>query len=241
MPDVLVEPGDEAVRDAFDALSRYVLSDHSLEGALQLVVDLAAGSVPGAQMVGISLMRDGGVVTAVSNGAKVESIDILQYEAGSGPCLQAISDGVPQLVRSMLTETRWAEFVNRALYEGVQSVLAFPLRSPEDVFGAINIYSQKEDAFSDRSVGLAEVFAGRASILLLNATRYEAATRLATQLQEALQSRAVIDQAKGVLVAKDRITPDEAFERLKSLSQRSNMKVRDLARRIVDDAVGLRS
>ena len=230
---------EQSAEDAFDALASYVVTDHSLEGALQLVVDLAAASIPGAQMVGISLLRHGGVTTAVSSGARVETIDLLQYRSGSGPCLQAIADAVPQLVRSMLTETRWPEFTNNALYEGVQSILAFPLRSADEVFGALNLYSHQDDAFNDRAVDLGEVFASRASVVLLNAARFEEATRLAEQLQEALQSRAVIDQAKGVLMEREKIGADEAFERLKALSQRSNLKVRELARRLVEDATGL--
>jgi GAF domain-containing protein len=145
---------------------------------------------------------------------------------------------VPQLVRSMLREPRWPDFTNRALYEGVQSILAFPLRSSEEVFGALNLYSQQEDAFDDRSVSLGETLAARASVVLLNASRFEEATRLADQLQEALKSRAVIDQAKGVLMEREKISADEAFDRLKSLSQRSNLKVRDLATHLVEDAIG---
>lgn len=229
---------DTTTQDAFEALANYVIADHSLDSTLQLVVDLAAASIPGAQMAGISLLRKGHVLTAVSTGAQVEVIDVLQYETNSGPCLQAIADGVPQLVRSMLNETRWPDFTNQALYQGVQSILAFPLKSSLEVFGALNIYSHQDDAFNDRAVSLGEVFGSRASVVLLNASRYEEANRLADQLQEALQSRAVIDQAKGILMGREGISADEAFDRLKALSQRSNLKVRELARRLVEDATG---
>ena len=229
---------DTTTQDAFEALANYVITDHSLDGTLQLVVDLAAASIQGAQMVGISLLRKGRVMTAVSTGAQVEVIDVLQYEANSGPCLQAMLDGVPQLVRSMLTETRWPDFTNKALYQGVQSILAFPLKSDSEVFGAINLYSHQDDAFNDRSVSVGQAFASRASVVLLNAARYDEANCLADQLQEALQSRAVIDQAKGILMGREGISADEAFDRLKALSQRSNLKVRELARRLVEDATG---
>lgn len=228
---------DQAVEDALAGLATYVISEHTVDGALQLIVDLAADAIRGAEAVGISLNRKGGVVTAVSSQPKVLAIDHLQYQAGTGPCLQAMADGKMQIVNSLLTESRWPEFTNKALYEGVQAVLAFPLRSDEDVFGALNVYSLREAAFSEQAVAVGEVFATRASVLLLNATCYEAATKLAAQLEEALQSRAVIDQAKGVLMEREKVSADQAFEQLKSLSQRSNIKVRELAQRIVDDAL----
>ncbi len=228
---------DQAVADAFEALANYVISDNTVDGALQLLVDLAGACIEGAEAVGISLMRRGGVVTAVSSKPKVIAIDNLQYDSGSGPCLQAMADGEMQMVTSLLTEDRWPEFTNKALYEGVQSIVAYPLKSKEEVFGALNVYSPRDQAFSHHAISVGEVFAARASVLLVNATRYEAAIQLASQLEEALQSRAVIDQAKGILMEREKISADEAFDRLKSVSQHSNIKVRELAQRIVEDAL----
>lgn len=127
------------------------------------------------------------------------------------------------------------EFTNKALYEGVQSILAYPLKSKNEAFGALNFYSPRREAFSEEAISLGVTFATRASALLLDATRYEAAMELATQLQEALQSRAVIDQAKGMLMDRHKVSGDEAFEQLKAISQRKNIKVRDLAQRMVDE------
>jgi len=228
---------DEAAADAFEALATYVVSERSVDGALQLIVDLAGPSIGGAEAVGISLKRGNSVVTAVSSTPRVLAVDFLQYECGSGPCLQAMTDGEMQLVNSLLTDDRWPEFTNKALYEGVQSVAAYPLRSQREVFGALNVYSPREDAFDEDALAIGEVFAARASALLLNATKYEEAAQLASQLEEALQSRAVIDQAKGILMEREKISADEAFEHLKLLSQRTNVKVRELAHRIVDDAL----
>ncbi len=228
---------DQAVADVFEALATYVISDSSVDGALQLLVDLAGSSIGGAEAVGISLLRKGGVVTAVSSRPKVITIDSLQYESGSGPRLQAMADGEMQIVTSLLTEDRWPEFTNKALYEGVQSIVAYPLKSKDEVFGALNIYSLRDQAFSQHALSVGEVFAARASVLLVNATRYEAATQLASQLEEALRSRAVIDQAKGILMEREKISADEAFDRLKSVSQHSNIKVREVAQRILEDAL----
>ena len=219
--------------DPFDVLARFLISEHTIEQALQLVVDLARPAVGEADAVGISLLRKGGVVTAASTGPRALAVDYLQYEAGAGPCLQAIRDGQVQVVPSLLTEPRWPDFTNKALYEGVQSILACPLKTNDEVLGALNFYSSQEQGFDARAVSVGEAFAVRASVLLFNVSRYQAASQLASQLEEALQSRAVIDQAKGILMERERISSDEAFERLKVGSQRSNIKVRELAQRIV--------
>lgn len=225
--------------DAFDSLARFVISEHTIEEALQLVVDLARPAVGEADAVGISLLRKGGVMTAAATGPRVLAVDLLQYQAGSGPCLQAMRDGEVQIVRAMLTEPRWPDFTNKALYEGVQSILACPLKIGDEVLGALNFYSSQEQGFDSRAVSVGEAFALRASVLLLNVIRYQAASQLASQLEEALQSRAVIDQAKGILMEREKISSDEAFDRLKLSSQHSNIKVRELAQRIVAEVAGI--
>jgi GAF domain-containing protein len=234
MENAFLDPDtDNAEAGAFDALARFVISEHTIEQALQLVVDLARPAVGEADAVGVSLLRKGSVMTAAATGPRTLAVDHLQYQAGSGPCLQAIKDGEVQIVRAMLTESRWPDFTNKALYEGVQSILACPLKTDGEVLGALNFYSSHEQGFDSRAVSVGEAFAVRASVLLLNVSRYQAASELASQLEEALQSRAVIDQAKGILMEREKISSDEAFDRLKLGSQHSNIKVRELAQRIV--------
>ncbi|HEX2180441.1 MAG TPA: ANTAR domain-containing protein [Actinomycetota bacterium] len=224
--------------DALEKLATHAVSEETVGAEIRLIVELAGPPV-GAQAVSISLVDKNGKVGTVfsSNAATADAVDGVQYEMGTGPCLQAIRDGETQVVSSMLKESRWPEITNRALYAGVQSVIAYPLKSKDGCFGALNFYSSKEEAFADDAIALGSRFAARAAARLLDATRYEAASELASQLRQALESRAEIDQAKGILMERHKISADEAFERLKLISQRSSIKVRDVARMIVAEGV----
>jgi GAF domain-containing protein len=221
------------IAKSFDEFARYIVSEYSLEKTLEMVVDLAVQSLAGADFAGISLRKDGHIYTAASNAPNVEEIDALQYSLGSGPCLQAMDDGEIQEIPSMLTEARWPEFTNKALYAGVLSVLSVPLKVHDECFGALNCYSVSENAFVPRDHALARTFGAQAGVVLMNARVYRAATDLSRQLQEAIESRAVIDQAKGVLMAREHLTADEAFEKLRRASQKANLKVREIAQRVV--------
>jgi GAF domain-containing protein len=143
-------------------------------------------------------------------------------------------EGAPQVVRSLIVEKRWPAFTNTALYCGVQSLLCCPLKEGDRIVGSLSFYSSNEGAFGGQVGARAEEFADLAAVLLTNARSYEASNALAAQLNEALLSRAVIDQAKGILMATEGISAEEAFDKIKSLSQHTNIKVRELARRIVD-------
>ena len=225
---------DVRVAEAFDRLATFVIAEHSFSAALQLIVDLAASAVQDADGVSISIKKNGKVLTAVSSNAKAVELDQLQYDAAAGPCLQAIQDASMQLTQSLLTDDRWPEFTNKALYAGAISILAVPIKSSGEVLGALNFFSSRENAFTDGDLSVAQAFTERSAAVLLNVKVYEELTELAAQLQEALQSRAVIDQAKGIIMATEHVSADAAFDRLRRLSQKSNVKVRELARRLVD-------
>lgn len=109
-----------------------------------------------------------------------------------------------------------------------------PLTVGDETYGAFNLYATEPYAFSDADQDDAEVFATQAALVLGNARAYWGAYQLAENLKTAMQSRATIEQAKGILMASQRCGPDEAFATLTSTSQRSNIKLRELARRLVD-------
>jgi GAF domain-containing protein len=128
----------------------------------------------------------------------------------------------------------WPRFSEDALAHGVRSMLGFPLVAGDVSFGAANLYGREVGAFSKDDEARAALFATQASAVLANARAYWAASDLAVNLQQALQNRAVIDQAKGKLMASAGCTADEAFELLVKASQRENVKVREIALRIVE-------
>ena len=216
------------------SLSRTVGDDSDI--ALQRIADLAVAQLDGCDMAGVTLVHDDQGTTAVFTDDEAPEIDEAQYETGHGPCLDAYRTGSILRIDETLDDDRWPEFVEAASGHGVRSTLSLPLRADEGVIGALNLYSRTPHAFADNEQ-MATVFVAHAAAALANAQAYTAARTLSEQLRTALESRAVIEQAKGVLMRDHKCDAEEAFEMLKHASQHTNQKLRDVAASIVNDAV----
>lgn len=140
------------------------------------------------------------------------------------------------LVPDMSAESRWPEWASRAHEAGAASSLSIGLPIQEATVGALNIYGAAAEVFNDQ-VELAQTLAGYAAIALANVHLYESTATLAQQMQEAMQSRAVIEQAKGIIMGQRRCSAEEAFAILAQVSQDSNRKLREVAESLVDRAV----
>jgi GAF domain-containing protein len=222
--------------EAFARLGQIKLSDTDLNAVLKTIADLAKGTLPGASEVSITLVRDGKAYTAAFTGDLAVQLDEAQYETGHGPCLDASATSATLGVTDTADECRWPQWAARAAESGVNSSLSIGLPIEEVVTGALNIYAAKPAAFDDDTIVLAQKFAGYAAIALANAHLYDASVTLAQQLQTAMESRAVIEQAKGIIMAARRCTANEAFTILRRLSQDSNRKLRDVAASLVQQA-----
>jgi GAF domain-containing protein len=218
---------------AFAELGRFKLSETSLDDALGRVATLAQRALPGAGEVSITLVREEAPYTAAFTGELALHLDERQYEHHRGPCLQAAAEKATISVPDTATDTRWAGWAQRAAAAGAGSVLSVGLPILEDVSGALNIYGRRPAAFDEDAGILAQTFAGYAAIVLANTHTYHSTADLARHLQMAMNSRAVIEQAKGIVIAERRCTPDEAFEFLIKVSQDTNRKVRDVASALV--------
>jgi ABC-type transporter Mla MlaB component len=225
--------------DSFEApvpprdLSKVIVTDYAPEAACLLVAELALSTVEGAHSISVSTGRAGELVCAASTSDLADQIDALQTELGEGPTFDALTSGGPSGSDSLISERRWPEFSNRAMYRGIASVLSVPLPAHASTFGAITLYSTREHAFSDEAVEAVESLAAQAAVVIANSLLYWQMAELADQLKQALESRAVIDQAKGILMARDGMSADEAFATLLRASQSGNVKVRDIAQRLV--------
>jgi len=215
-------------------LTKTLVTAHSPESLCRWLVAAVCREIPDSDFVGITLWQDGHPdVPAFSHQAAAD-LEGVQIKSGEGPGLDAIRDVQVTQSRSLIQERRWREFSNYALYGGVVCVVAIPLVVEREAFGALSLYCQKEDVFDDQSIEDAADLAGQAAVAIANALHYWNAKELIRQLQEALESRAVIDQAKGILMAREGVSADEAFRTLRKASQRGNMKVRELAQRVLD-------
>lgn len=207
------------------------LRELSMDGLLQTVADLTAAVMPGDTEASVSLLVKDTITTVVWSGQLAVDLDETQIEHGHGPCLHAARSGELTEVTDTRTDRRWPDYLQGAVEHGNLSSLSVPLRIDEDeqVTGALNIYARQPDAFDVGSRAVATRFGPYAAIAAGNLYAYQSARDLADNLQTALESRAVIDQAKGVLIERYKLTPDQAFQLLAQASMRANRKVRDIA------------
>lgn len=230
-------PFDALLARAMDELGRIVFADSPLAEILAHITQIAGRVVPGALAVSITLIEDGTPTTTASTGDVASALDERQYAAGHGPCLDAARFAHEMPIADMTVESRWPDYTQRAIELGVLSSLAMPLPLREAVIGALNLYAGERHAFDADAERVARTFASYAAIALYNAQIFADNSALALQMQEALISRAVIEQAKGIVMGSRRCTPDEAFGILRTLSQVSNTKLRVVAQALVDTAI----
>ncbi|MCU7727989.1 GAF and ANTAR domain-containing protein [Actinoplanes sp. KI2] len=218
---------------AFRELGRIRLGDTDLAGVLDQVTHLAARSIPGAAEASVTLIRRGAAETAAHSGPSALAIDKWQYELGYGPCLDAAAGYTTIHVPDVSAEKRWPGWAPMARDAGIGSTLSVGLPIQEQVTGALNVYASSPDAFDEDAVGLAETFAGYAAVCLANAHLYETTTAFVGHLEKAMAGRAVIEQAKGIIMGQRQCTAEEAFAALAKASQDSHRKLREVATDLV--------
>ena len=228
--------GSEDFHDALLELSTLLLGEEDSHSILQRIVDLTSAAVPGCTHCGVSLLSAERVTTAAATDGTTLQLDGAQYSNGEGPCLEAARTATVVRVEDFSHDGRYPKFADEALRLGINSSLSFPLIVNAVSIGALNLYGEDAKAFDSDSERLAERFARQGSATLANAEIHERTVTLVRQLNEALTSRSVIDQARGILIARMGGTADDAIELLKQRSQRENRKLRDIATEIVKDA-----
>jgi GAF domain-containing protein len=228
---------DSPLNESLAALSRFFVGDCTFEDTLQRVTDLSVFAVEGAELAGLTMIAEGRKRTAVFTDELSPEIDRSQYESGEGPCIEAFETGKVQTIESTLDDGPWPEFRRTAASFGIRSTLSLPMTVDRKTVGAMNLYSRRERSFSEHDHEFGLLFASQAAIVLANTQAYWDAHHLSLRLSEAMSSRSVIEQAKGMLMAAQGCDEDAAFELLVQASQRENVRLRDVAQRIVDEAV----
>jgi len=223
---------------AYAALSLIGFGDQPLVGTLQQVTDLAKQALPEHPEVSVTLLKDDEPTTAAFTADVAIQLDERQYDRGFGPCLDAASSGSTVGLTMSDPHNPYPEFARLAQSLGVTHSLSLGLPVATRTLGALNIYASTGRPFSSEASRIAGTFAGFAGMLLANVVGYHDAVELASQVQEAMRSRAVIEQAKGILMDRNRCSSEQAFTLLSKASQRQNVKLRILAQALVDEAVG---
>ena len=169
--------------------------------------------------------------TVATTGQLALDLDEKQYERGHGPCLHAARTGEVTEIADMRTDSRWPDYSPRAAERGALSSLSVPLGIDEDeqVTGAINIYAREPNAFDAASRTAATRFGPYAAVSAGDLHAFQSVRARADNLQAALATRGVIDQAKGILMDRHKLTADQAFQVLAQMSMKTNRKLRAIA------------
>jgi GAF domain-containing protein len=209
-------------------VAQALAADRPIEQTLQAVVELAVDSVPGCDYAGVSLLRPGKSIEspAVTDNL-VAQCDAVQYELNEGPCLDAIWDDATRLINDTATDEQWPNFARRAAALGIGGLLAAQLDTGRGSIGALNLYARAPHSYDDESRSIALAFAAHAAIALANAQREQ-------HLRTAVDSRQSIGQAVGILMERHGLGAGAAFDLLVRTSQRSSMKLRDIAAKVVE-------
>lgn len=229
---------DRAMLDTFVELTDSLVSDYEVNEFLFTLVE-RCGGIFDVTTVGVMLESAAGhLQLAVALSTEMEVLEQAEIDNEDGPCHEAYRSGKPVVVNDLDDSDvarRWPSVIERIRAMGLRSVYAFPIRLRDDRIGALNLYREVTGAFADDDVRLAQAFADVAAIGILQERKVTSAERRAEQLQQALTSRVMIEQAKGVISARLGVTVDEAFELLRRHARNNNRKVHDVARSVIDE------
>ena len=205
-----------------------------LNRLLNLILETAVEAI-GFSAATITARNGDEVSTVGATDQRLIALDDAQYEAG-GPCVATLDQSDPIFWEDdAAAEERWEHFAETAAHLGVKSSLSvhMPTDSSE-VAASLNLYARERLELSDRQLQMAINYADQLAMTLQSVDAYTAAATLAQNMADAMRTRAVIEQAKGILMAEERISAEQAFQRLVELSQHTNVKLRDVARHLVD-------
>lgn len=215
------------------AVAAVVFTPGSVDNTLQQIVDAAVATVEGCDMAAVLVVADHKLVTAASSDPVAVAIDELQIRTGEGPCLDTMSGAGAMYASDLGTDSRYPRFGPAARAAGIGSVVAYQLRV-DHADGALNLYARLPDAFGVHDRDKALILATVAATALTVAADRRNAQQHSDNLMHALASREVIGQAQGILIERQRITADQAFDILRRASQHLNRKLRDVAQDLVD-------
>jgi GAF domain-containing protein len=212
-----------ALADVLSQTARALTRPRSLNDTLDAITQSAVDTVPGADYAGILIIGPKGKIESVARTDQlVVDADRAQQETAEGPCLSAIRKQSTFTIDDMQQEKRWPRFRARALDLGVRSMLSYQLFVSDESLGALNLFSREAHAFDDDSQHVGLLFASHAAIALKGAQREK-------QLNQTLVTRDLIGQAKGILMERHKLSPDDAFALLVQSSQNANVKITEVA------------
>ena len=224
-------PSAQAARRV-SSLADLRLAHETLDSVLGHIGRLGVEALEGWDAAGTTLLEGDKVATFGSTDPRINPVDQYQYDHRRGPCVDALA-GEAQYFDGDTFDVEWRQFAEVAADHDIYSVLSFPLRLDQEVIGGLNFYSRERDALraGQREEGL--LFAAQAAVTISNMRSFLSVANEVAQLKEALQTRTVIGQATGLLMAQEGMSSEEAFQKLVKVSQNANVTLRDVASRYV--------
>lgn len=222
---------------AYSELQNLLLDGPDVTGFLQQLATLSAALIPRTSC-GITMRRDHQVATVASSDEFAMQLDEIQYGHGEGPCLQAMRTRERVQVTDLAAEDRWGGYRLHALAAGLRSSVSVPLTVDSAKRGALNLYSRTLDNFDQPDIQRAESFALQATTALTLLLRYAKQATIEDQLLQALATRAIIDQALGIVMGQRQISSAAAFGILRETSQNGNRKLSVVAAEIIETTTG---
>lgn len=209
-------------------LSRDIAAPRSLEQVLTDVTAAAVELIPAADVAGVLLIKAGGDFESVADTDSLAAeLDKLQQEFREGPCHDAALKQTIVRTDDLREESRWPRYAPAAVERGVLSSLSFKLYTAERTAGALNLFSFKANSWDTEAETIGTVFAAHAASAII-------AGRYGQQMQSALSTRDRIGQAKGIIMERYGVDELRAFDLLRRLSQESQVKLVDIAQRVID-------
>lgn len=231
--------------DRIAEVARLVREDEVADEALRRLTRLAVDVVPGSTAAAVTVSVDKGALTFAASDTRLDGLHHIQFDGGEGPVAETLQHAEPRRIDDTSAERRWQAFCRAAAEAGFGSLLALPLRTDRRPAGVVALYGREPNAFRGAAHDVALLFAAQGGTAMRNASLYRACRRMADRLQTALESRAVIEQAKGIVHAELGVSLDQAFHLLSRYSQDTNRRVRkicaDLVAGRIDPAEFLRS
>jgi transcriptional regulator with GAF, ATPase, and Fis domain len=221
--------------ESMTALSKLVTADETLESTVARIAELALMAIDGTAECSVSLAKGKNIKTVAATGEICRVINGLQMETEEGPCLSSIKEQATFYIPDMSQDETWPSFSNLAAETtGISSLLAYVLEVGEGSLGAMNFMASEVDAFDDQDIAAGALFAAQAGVALSNALTHEQNEKKVEQLEEGIRTRQVIGEAVGIVMATRQVKADEAFEILKTISQHTNVKLKEVAAGLVE-------
>jgi GAF domain-containing protein len=222
------------VDDQLSEVAGWIHGERPMVELLDRVAAIGREVIPAADEVSVVLVSNPHETTIGSTSEIGRLLDERQRDIGRGPCLDAAYGGEPVVAPDLATDPRWPKYTPLAVELGIRSSLSAPLPVQDHVVGAVDWYSRSAATFTPEHRTEARWYAARVATVIANLHLYGEMEQLARSMQLAMETRAQIEQAKGIIMATARCGPDEAFQLLVQQSQHENRKLREIAAEIVD-------